>query len=68
MELQNDYHEIRCLQIKIDDYKMQEKKAETPEVKQAFSTIQSVHMSTLTGLQTKMIYTISTLMTKNNTT
>jgi hypothetical protein len=68
MELQQNYHEIRALQFKVDEYKNLEKKADTPEIKMAYSTIQSVHLSTLSNLQTKMVYTISTLMSKNDTT
>jgi len=68
MELHNAYHEIRCLQIKVSEYDTLIKQAQEPEVKQAYSTIQSVSQVKLNELQTKMVFTISTLMTKNDTT
>jgi hypothetical protein len=62
MELHNAYHEIRCLQIKISEYDTLIKQAQEPEVKAAYSTIQSVSAAKLSELQTKMVYTISTLV------
>ena len=62
MELHNQYHEIRTLQIKVSDYDRLIKDAQEPEVKAAYSTIQSVSQVKLNELQTKMVYTISTLV------
>ena len=62
MELHNQYHEIRTLQIKVSDYDRLIKDAQEPEVKAAYSTIQSVTQVKLNELQTKMVYTISTLV------
>ena len=62
MELHNAYHEIRTLQIKILDYDRLIKDTQEPEVKAAYSTIQSVSAAKLSELQTKMVYTISTLV------
>jgi hypothetical protein len=62
MELHNAYHEIRTLQIKVSDYDRLIKDAQEPEVKAAYSTIQSVTQVKLNELQTKMVYTISTLV------
>lgn len=62
MELHNAYHEIRCLQIKISEYDRLIKDTQEPEVKAAYSTIQSVSAAKLSELQTKMVYTISTLV------
>ena len=53
---------MRNLQIKVADYERLIKQAQEPEVKAAYSTIQSVHVSTLSGLEGKMLCTISTLM------
>ena len=62
MELHNAYHEIRTLQIKISEYDRLIKDTQEPEVKAAYSTIQSVSAAKLSELQTKMVYTISTLV------
>ena len=62
MELHNQYHEIRTLQIKVSEYDRLIKDAQEPEVKAAYSTIQSVTQVKLNELQTKMVYTISTLV------
>ena len=62
MELHNAYHEIRTLQIKVSEYDRLIKDAQEPEVKAAYSTIQSVSQVKLNELQTKMVYTISTLV------
>jgi hypothetical protein len=62
MELHNAYHEIRCLQIKVSEYDTLIKQAQEPEVKQAYSTIQSVSQAKLNELQKKMVFTISTLV------
>lgn len=62
MELHNQYHEIRTLQIKVSEYDRLIKDAQEPEVKAAYSTIQSVSQVKLNELQTKMVYTISTLV------
>ena len=62
MELHQAYHEIRMLQIKVNQYKLSYEKEENPEIKAAYSTIQSVHTSTLSGLQTNIVYTISSLI------
>jgi len=62
MELHNAYHEIRCLQIKVSEYDSLIKNTQEPELKVAYSTIQSVSAVKLSELQTKMVYTISTLV------
>jgi hypothetical protein len=62
MDIHNQYHEIRCLQIKITEYDRLIKDAQEPEVKAAYSTIQSVSQLKLKELETKMVYTISTLV------
>ena len=62
MELHNAYHEIRCLQIKVSEYDTLIKQAQEPELKAAYSTIQSVSQVKLIELQTKMVHTISTLV------
>jgi 4-diphosphocytidyl-2C-methyl-D-erythritol kinase len=62
MELHNAYHEIRSLQIKISEYDTLIKNAQEPELKVAYSTIQSVSAVKLSELQTKMVHTISTLV------
>jgi hypothetical protein len=64
MELHNAYHEIRTLQIKVSELEALIKQTQEPEVKQAYSTIQSVTQVKLNDLQTKMVYNISTLMGK----
>lgn len=61
-ELFQAYHEIRTLQIKISEYDTLIKQAQETEVKQAYSTIQSLSKVKLNDLQTKMISTISTLV------
>jgi hypothetical protein len=62
MELINEYHAIRSLQIKVSELDTLIKQTQEPEVKQAFSTIQSVSQVKLNDLQTKMVVNISTLM------
>jgi hypothetical protein len=62
MELHNAYHEIRTLQIKVSEYDRLIKDAQEPELKAAYSTIQSVSQLKLKELETKMVYTISTLV------
>jgi hypothetical protein len=62
MELHNAYHEIRCLQIKVSEYDTLIKQAQEPELKAAYSTIQSVSQVKLNYLQTQMVYNISTLV------
>ena len=62
MELANAYHEIRSLQFKISEYDALIKNAQEPELKIAYSTIQSVSAVKLSELQTKMVHTISTLV------
>jgi hypothetical protein len=62
MELHNAYHEIRTLQIKVSEYDRLIKDAQEPEVKAAYSTIQSVSQLKLKELETKMVFTISTLV------
>lgn len=62
MELANAYHEIRSLQFKISEYDALIKNAQEPELKIAYSTIQSVSAVKLSELQSKMVFTISTLV------
>ena len=62
MELHNEYHAIRTLQIKVSELDMLIKQTQEPEVKQAYSTIQSVSQVKLNELQTKMVFNISTLI------
>ena len=62
MELHNAYHDIRCLQIKVSEYDTLIKNAQEPELKTAYSTIQSVSVVKLSELQTKMAHNISTLV------
>ena len=62
MELHNEYHAIRMLQIKVSELDMLIKQTQEPEVKQAYSTIQSVSQVKLNELQTKMVFNISTLI------
>jgi len=62
MELHNAYHEIRCLQIKISEYDALIKNAQEPDLKTAYSTIQSLSVVKLKELETKMVHTISTLV------
>ena len=62
MELHNAYHEIRTLQIKVSEYDTLIKQAQEPELKAAYSTIQSVSQVKLNNLQTQMVYNISTLV------
>ena len=62
MELHNAYHEIRSLQFKISEYDALIKNAQEPELKIAYSTIQSVSAVKLSELQSKMVFTISTLV------
>jgi hypothetical protein len=62
MDLHNQYHEIRSLQFKISEYDALIKNAQEPELKIAYSTIQSVSAVKLSELQTKMVHTISTLV------
>jgi hypothetical protein len=64
MELINEYHAIRSLQIKVSELDTLIKQAQEPEVKQAFSTIQSVSQVKLNELQTKIVLNISTLVGK----
>ncbi len=61
MELTNAYHEIRSLQIKIAELESLAKQTDVKDIKTAYSTIQTVHVSTLAGLQTTMNLNISTL-------
>jgi len=67
MELHNAYHEIRSLQIKVSEYDTLIKNTQEPELKAAYSTIQSVSAVKLSELQTKMVYTISTLIANPTT-
>lgn len=62
MELHNEYHAIRMLQIKVSELDTLIKQTQEPEVKQAYSTIQSVSQVKLNELQTKMVFNISTLI------
>jgi len=64
MELHNEYHAIRMLQIKVSELDTLIKQTQEPEVKQAYSTIQSVTQVKLNDLQTKMVFNISTLVGK----
>jgi hypothetical protein len=64
MELINEYHAIRSLQIKVSELDTLIKQAQEPEIKQAFSTIQSVSQVKLNELQTKIVLNISTLVGK----
>ena len=56
------YNEIRSLQNKVSEYDRLVKDTQEPEVKAAYSTIQSVSQVKLKDLQMKMVYTISTLV------
>jgi len=62
MELHNAYHEIRGLQFKVSELEAMIKNAQEPELKIAYSTIQSVSVVKLKELETNMVYTISTLV------
>jgi len=62
MELHMAYNEIRSLQNKVSEYDRLVKDTQEPEVKAAYSTIQSVSQVKLKDLQMKMVYTISTLV------
>ena len=64
MELINEYHAIRSLQIKVSELDTLIKQTQEPEVKQAYSTIQSVSQVKLNDLQTKMVFNISTIVGK----
>ena len=66
MEFHNAYHEIRTLQIKIDEYKTASEKATDPDEKIAYSTIQAIHERKLATAQTTMMLNISTAMAVNN--
>jgi hypothetical protein len=52
------------LQIKVSELDTLIKQTQEPEVKQAYSTIQSVTQVKLNDLQTKMVFNISTLVGK----
>jgi len=56
------YQEIRSLQIKVSEYDRLIKDAQEPDLKAAYSTIQSATQVKLNDLQTKIVYTISTLV------
>jgi hypothetical protein len=62
MELHNAYHEIRSLQFKVSEYDALIKNAQEPELKIAYSTIQSISAVKLKELETKMVHSISTLV------
>jgi hypothetical protein len=62
MELHNAYHEIRSLQFKVSEYDALIKNAQEPELKMAYSTIQSMSVVKLKELETKLVHTISTLV------
>jgi hypothetical protein len=62
MELHNAYHEIRNLQFKISEYDALIKNAKEPELKTAYSTIQSLSVVKLKELEANMVHTISTLV------
>jgi hypothetical protein len=62
MELHNAYHEIRNLQFKVSEYDALIKNAQEPELKVAYSTIQSLSVLKLKELETKLVHSISTLV------
>lgn len=62
MELHNAYHEIRGLQFKVSEYDALIKNTQEPELKAAYSTIQSLSIVKLKDLETKLVHTISTLV------
>jgi hypothetical protein len=62
MELHNAYHEIRSLQIKVSEYDALIKNAQEPELKVAYSTIQSLSVLKLKDLEMKLVHSISTLV------
>jgi hypothetical protein len=66
MELHNAYHEIRSLQFKVSEYDALIKNAQEPELKLAYSTIQSLSVIKLKELETKMVYNISSLVGNPN--
>jgi hypothetical protein len=66
MELHNAYHEIRSLQFKVSEYDALIKNAKEPELKTAYSTIQSLSVVKLKELEANMVHTISTLVGKPN--
>jgi hypothetical protein len=62
MELHNAYHEIRSLQFKVSEYDALIKNAQEPELKVAYSTIQSLSVLKLKDLEMKLVHSISTLV------
>ena len=67
MELHNAYHEIRSLQFKVSELEALIKNAQEPELKIAYSTIQSLSVLKLKELETKMVHNISTLVANPTT-
>jgi hypothetical protein len=62
MELLNEYHAIRTLELKLMELENLIKNTEEPEVKQAYSTIQTVSQVKLKDLQKKLVFGISSIV------
>jgi hypothetical protein len=62
MELLNEYHAIRTLELKLMELENLIKNTEEPEVKQAYSTIQTVSQVKLKDLQKKLVLGISSIV------
>lgn len=62
MELNIAYHQIKAEEFKVQEYKTLAKKADCPQVETAYNVLAGIHLSTMTGLQTQLVYKISTLI------
>ena len=62
MDLNIAYHRMKAEEFKVQEYKTLAKNTVNIQVAMAYNLLENIHLSTLTGLQTEMVYKISTLM------
>jgi hypothetical protein len=67
MELSHQYHRIKAEEIRHQEFKTLASKADCPQIETAYNVIAGIHLSTMTGLQTELVYKISTLITPPKT-
>lgn len=65
MEVQQLYHTVRTLEIKIEDCKTAIIKTDAPNLKQAWKTIQDDYQATLDKKKAELVDLISKLISSN---
>lgn len=68
MDLSRKAYMVQCTQHKIDEYTRAIEIATIPEIKAAYSTILTVHVSTMAGYKADLVTMLSTVAGTNTNT